>query len=207
MNNLAYGKHTAEDVAPKVEEIIRKDLGLSLEMPYIVEETGVEAGTLNAIAKDAANFFFGGKETLLFKIRFDVTSPRPASILVNMNRQGVGCHAGSITFSTFINKPISSEVSLEEPKTFGTSKFKGDADASTKLNNNKDILKGADKLARVKSDVAGGLRMDRYFKVIPSTGGCNLVVITLARATSMGIGATTDAKDFFSLAAMIEAAL
>ncbi len=208
MNNLAYSKQKSEDVAPQVEEILRKDLGMNVAVPYSVAEAGGAVGAIESIAQDAAKFFFGGNETLLFKLKFDIASPRTASIQVNINRQGIGCHAGSVTFSTFINKTIGGEVSLEEPKTFGTSKFVGDAGATAKLNGNKDLLKAADKFARVKSNMGGvELKMNRYFKLIPASNGTHIVVITFPRALSMGFSATTDAKDFFTLAAMIEAAL
>ena len=208
MNNLAYSNQKPENVAPKVEEIVRKDLGVNDALPFTVDETGAtKEGALNAILKDGASMLFGGKETNLFTVNFDFQQPRASQLNVQINRQGVGCHAGSLIFSTFINKPIKGPISMEGPKMFGTSKFIGDSEASAKLNNNKDLLKLADKFARTKSDVAGGLKMDRFFKMEPFNNGATLVIITLARATSMGMSATTDAKDFFAIAQMIEAAL
>jgi len=208
MNNLAYSNQKPENVAPKVEEIVRKDLGVNEVLPFIVEEVGApKEGFLNAMLKDGASIFFGGKETNLFSVIFDFQQPRVAQLNVDINRQGIGCHAGSLIFSTFINKPVNGPVSMEGPKMFGTSKFIGDSDATAKLNNNKDLLKLADKFARTKTDVAGGLKMDRFFKIEPYNNGATLVIVTLARATSMGMSATTDAKDFFAIAQMIEATL
>jgi hypothetical protein len=118
MNNLAYTSQKSDVVAPKIEEIVRKDLGVEAPVPYKVDE--------------------------------------------------------------------------------------GDAEVAGKLNGSKDLLKKADKFARTKSDVGGGIKRDRYFKVAPAESGSVLVVGTLPRATSMGMGATTDAKDFVDLAKTIE---
>ena len=208
MNNLAYSSQKPENVAPKVEEIVRKDMGVNEALPYTVEEIGApKDGALNAIFKDSASFLFGGKETKLFNFTFDFQQPRNVQLNIQINRQGIGCHAGSLVFSTFINKPIKGTITMEGPKTFGTSKFTGDTDAIAKLNSNKDLLKLADKFARTKSDIGGGIKMDRYFRMEPYNNGATLVIITLPRATSMGISATTDAKDFFTIAGLVEATL
>jgi hypothetical protein len=207
MNNLAYTKQKSEDVAPKVEEILRKDLGVNDNLSYSIAEAGTGMGALSSIAADAGRFIFGGAETVLFSQKFDIASPRPITVEMNINRQGIGSHVGSITFTAYIKKPVSGEVALEAPKTFGTSKFVGDANVAGKLNGNKDLLKACDKLARVKSDIGGGIKMERYCKVIPSADGAYVVIITLGRATSMGMSATTDVKDFFGIVNMIEAAL
>ncbi|MBI3509573.1 MAG: hypothetical protein HY064_02845 [Bacteroidetes bacterium] len=207
MNNLTYSKQKSEDVAPRVEEIIRKDLNSSSPLIYSLAESGIQAGALESIAKTAANFIFGGNETVLFRMKFDIATPKPITLEVNVNRQGIGSHVGSITFSAFINKMITAEVALEAPKFFGSSKFTGDATVASKLNGNKNLLKAADKFARVQSDIGGGLKMDRYFRLIPAANGTHIVVITLPRATSMGMSATTDANDFFGIVEMIDAAL
>jgi len=208
MNNLAYSSQQADSIGPKVEEIVRKDLGSNEPLNYEIVDQGIpKEGALSKILNDSASFLFGGKETLLFTVNFNIQQPRNVILSISINRQGIGCHAGSLVFSTFINKPISAPVTMEGPKVFGTSKFIGDATATSKLNSNKDLLKLTDKFARTKTDVAGGLKMERFVKLEPFNNGATLVIITLARATSMGIGATTDAKDFFSIAGMIEAAL
>jgi hypothetical protein len=208
MNNLAYGNQKSENVAPKVEEILRKDLGVNEALPFTIDEQGApNDGALGAILKDSRAFLFGGKETVLFTINFNIQQPKPVKIHFSVNRQGIGCHVGSIVFNTFINKAVKGPVTMEGPKTFGTSKFIGDPETSGKLNNNKELLKLADKFARTKSDIAGGIKMERYFKVEPFNDGALLMIITLARSTSMGMSATTDAKDFFSIASLVEASL
>jgi hypothetical protein len=125
-------------------------------------------------------------------------------LTVQVDRQGIGCHAGTIVFSAKLAKTAAGEVALEAPKTFGSSKFSGDAATAAKLNSSKDLLKRADKFSRTKSDVGGGIKMDRFFKLGPFETGSILVAGTLPRATGMGMSATTEAKEFIDLAKIIE---
>ena len=204
MNNLAYTSQKPDVVVPKIEEIVRKDLGVETPVPYKVDEGDAGKVSVGSMLSDAGLALFGGKETLLFSVAFDIAAPRPVTLTTQVDRQGVGCHVGTVVFTTKLAKPVKGEVFLEAPKTFGTPKFQGDAEVAGKLNGSKDLLKKADKFARTKSDVGGGIKRDRYFKVAPAESGSVLVIGTLPRATSMGMGATTDAKDFIDLAKTIE---
>jgi hypothetical protein len=204
MNNLAYTSQQPDKVVPKIEEILRKDLGVDAPVPLAVEDVNVSKANVGSMVHDAGLVLFGGKEALLFTVAFDIAAPRPVKLTAQVNRVGIGCHVGTLVFSTKIAKPVKGEVALEAPKTFGASKFQGDVEAAGKLNASKDLLKRVDKFSRTKSDVGGGIRMDRYFKLAPAESGSVLVVGTLPRATSMGMGATTDAKEFIDIAKMIE---
>ncbi|MEI6123130.1 MAG: hypothetical protein WCQ95_05815 [Bacteroidota bacterium] len=205
MNNFAYQSQKPEVVAPKIEEILRKDLGCTQPLPFSVDaQDAPNDGMLGAILKDSRAYLFGGKEKLLFTVNFDLDKPQPATIHVNVNRQGIACHAGSVVFSTHISKTVKGEVSLEGPKMFGTSKFVGEPDACAKLNSNKALLVLVDKFARTKSDIGGGMKMERFVKMEPSPEGATLVIISLPRATSMGMSATTDASQFFEIAQLLE---
>src|SRR5207244_4812553 len=133
---------------------------------------------------------------------------RPANLQVSINRQGVGSHAGLLMYSTKISRPVAGEVALEDPKFFGKSKFAGDATASAKLNGNGDLIKRANDFARVESQSGGlTLKIKRCCKVVPHEGGSMLVITTLPRPVKMGFGAAIDAKDFFDIGNMVEAAL
>ncbi len=207
MNNLAYTSQQPDKVVPKIEEIVRKDLGVDAPVPYTVDQGDAGKVSVGSMLHDAGLALFGGKESLLFSVAFDIAAPRPVKLTAQVDRQGVGCHVGTLVFTTKLAKPVKGEVALEGPKTFGTPKFQGDADAAGKLNGSKDLLKLADKFARTKSDIGGGIRRDRYFKVAPAESGAVLVVGTLPRSTSMGMGASTDVKDFMEIAKMIEGLL
>ena len=62
---------------------------------------------------------------------------------------------------------------------------------------------------REEESQSGGLtlKIKRCCKVIPHEGGAMLVVGSLPRPTKMGFSAAVDAKEFFEIADMVEAAL
>jgi hypothetical protein len=208
MNNLAYSTQNPEEVANHIEELIRKELNETNPLSFKTETENSEKSGLGTVLKDSFTHIFGGKESLLFSVVFDIQQPRPVKIIVHVNRQGIGCHAGTIVFTTNLKKTVKSEVALEEPKFFGTSKFTGDVEAIEKLNSNKDLLKKADKFANTKSNIGGNeLEIARFLKISPSESGSVLVVNTLAKSTSMGFSASIEAKMFFELVNLIESVL
>jgi hypothetical protein len=208
MNNLAYTSQDATYVGGKVEEKVREEVGASSPITYQVESGEAGAATVGSFLSDIGSALIGGKDEILFRLNFDLAQRRPANLQVSINRQGVGSHAGLLMYSTKLSKPIAGEVALEDPKFFGKSKFAGDATAAAKLNANGDLIKRANDFARVESQSGGlTLKIKRCCKVIPHEGGALLVIGTLPRPTKMGFGAAIDAKDFFEIAAMVDAAL
>ncbi|MFH0798887.1 MAG: hypothetical protein V2A66_01755 [Pseudomonadota bacterium] len=209
MNNLAYSSQKPEEVASKVEELLRKELNSQSPIQYQIEDEGASRTSLGSILKESAGLLLGGREEVkLFTIVFNITQPRPITLRVHLNKQGIGCHAGSLLYTSNISKPVSGEASLEEPKMLGASKFKGATDVAEKLNGNKDLLKLCGKFARTEGN-SGGIKLTvpRICKVVPAGAGTMLVINTLPRPTSMGFGAAMDAKDFFSIAELVEKAL
>jgi hypothetical protein len=115
---------------------------------------------------------------------------------------------GLLLYSTTLAKAISGEVALENPKMFGVSKFTGDAGVAAKLNANGDLLKRLGKFSRTQSEIGGlSVNINRLVKVTPQDGAGMVVMGTLPRMTSMGMDASLDAKEFFDLVSLIEAAL
>ena len=208
MNNLAYTSQDAATVGAKVEEKVREEVGASAPVTYQVETGEAGTATISSFLSDIGNALVGGADQTLFRLNFDLTQRRPAQLQVSINRQGVGSHAGLLMYSTKLAKPIAGEVALEDPKFFGKSKFAGDAAAAAKLNANGDLIKRANDFARVESQSGGlTLKIKRCCKVVPHEGGSMLVITTLPRPIKMGFGAAIDAKDFFDIADMVEAAL
>jgi hypothetical protein len=210
MNNLAYNSQDPAVVGPKVEEKVREDVGASAPLTYEVESADGSGGgvSVGSVLRDMGRSLVGGNDETVFSLHFDLQQPRPTRIRINMNRQGVGTHAGLVLFSSPISKSIAGEVALEDPKFFGKSKFAGDGAASAKLNGNGDLIKRANDLAKVESESGGlTLKIQRCCKVIPHEGGSLLVVATLPQTTKMGFSATIHAKEFFELANLVEATL
>ena len=206
MNNGAYMSQDPATLGPKVEEIVRADLGLTSPVPFeIVTGDGKKLGP-GTFLSDAATHLFGGEEALLMIVCFDLQQPRPVSVQVRLNRQGVGSHIGSILYSTRLAKPIGGEVSLEEPKMLGSSKFTGDATAAARLNSNKDLVKRAGKFARTEAPNFK-LKAPRLFQVKPEDGVATVVAASLARSYGMGFKVSLDVQEFIDLAGLIEASL
>ena len=208
MNNLAYTSQDAAYVGEKVEEKVREEIGAPAPVAYQVQTGEAGAATIGSFLSDIGNALIGGKDETLFRLNFDLAHRRPAHLQVSVNRQGVGSHAGLLMYSTKLAKPVTGDMALEDPKFFGKSKFAGDATAAAKLNANGDLIKRCNELARVESQSGGlTLKIKRCCKIIPHEGGSMLIIGTLPRPVKMGFGAAIDAKDFFDIADMVEAAL
>jgi len=208
MNNLAYTSQDPAYVGEKVEERVREEVGASAPVPYQVQAGEAGTATIGSFVSDIGSALLGGNDATLFRLNFDLAQRRPANLQVSINRQGVGSHAGLLMYSTKLSKPVSAEVALEDPKFFGKSKFAGEANASARLNANGELIKRCNNLARVESQSGGlTLKIKRCCKVIPYEAGSMLIVATLPRPIKMGFAAAIDAKEFFDIADMIEAAL
>jgi len=209
MNNLAYNSQKPDTVGPKVEELLRKEMGAPAPIPYAVEAGDERAYGVGMAIGDVGRALFGGRTDVLFNLSFSLTEPRPARLSASIERMGpLGSYVGPLLYSTTLTRPATGEATLEPPKTFGSSKFVGEPATVATLNANGDLVKRANKFARAESKTGGGtLKMDRLFKIVPQGTGTLLLVATLPRITSMGFGAAVDAKEFFDIAAMVEAAL
>ena len=150
MNNLAYGNQKTEEVVSKVEELLRKEVSAGGPIAYSVEDAGTAEVSARSMLKDAATHLFAGNTTRLLTIHFHLTQPRAADLDVHMNRQGMGCYAGSLAFSARLSKSVGSEVALGDD-----GKFTGDADAAAKLNGKKDLLKKCAAFAVTKGGITG----------------------------------------------------
>jgi len=209
MNNLAYNSQKPDTIGPKVEELLRKEIGAPTPISYDVEAGDGRQYGIGTALGDMGRAIFGGRTDLLFNLNFSLTQPRAARLSASVERMGpLGSYVGPLFYSTTLSRPVAGEVALEPPKTFGNSKFIGEPSTAAKLNASGDLLKRANKFSRTESKTGGGtLKMDRLFKVVPQDSGALLVVATLPRITSMGFGAAVDAKDFFDIAALLEATL
>jgi len=203
MNNLAYASRDKESVAPKVEDLLRKELAAPAPIMYTVQEEGSAEISAGTILKDMSTTFFGGKDTPLMTIIFQIAQPRAAGLEVHMSRQGVGCVAGPLVYSAVLNKPCCSGVSLGDD-----GKFSGDSAMAAKLNGRKDVLKKCSAFAVTKGGLAGSeMKIPRTFKVLPHEQGSQIVAVTLPASKSMGFSATLNSKEFLALIPDVEGAL
>lgn len=203
MNNLAYATQDPLKVAPKVEELLRKELAAGRPVAYEVEAEDAGETGARSMLKDAGTYLFGGNTTRLLTIHFHITQPRSADLDVHLNRQGAGCYAGSLVYSSVTGKRVASEVSFGDD-----GKFAGDAAAAGKLNTSKDLLKKCAAFAVKEGGLTGfEVKFPRLFKIAPNDNGAQIVGATAARSKSMGFSASFGSKEFFELVSLIEAAL
>jgi len=203
MNNGAYMGQDGQTIAPKVQELLTKDLGAGVPASFTIESVGGGGITAKSILKDMSTTFFGGKAKLLLTIHFDISQPRAMQLDAHMIQQGAGCALGSLAYATAISKRVAGPVSLGDD-----GKFMGDAEAAGKLNARKDLLKKCDAFAVKQGGLAGlELKIDRILKIIPRENGAQAVAVTMPVSKSMGFSASLRAKEFLDLVALLESTL
>jgi hypothetical protein len=210
MGNLAFMTPSPEKIAPAIEAMIQKELGLKTAINYEIKDQTTAKTSLHTILGDMGNALFTGTSETLFNVAFNLENPKSAQVMINIARQGVGARGEAIVFTTLMNKAVQSDVFLEAPKTFGVSKFGGDSDAIAKLNANGPLLKRVNLFSRVQAEIGGfTVRIERLFKISPVEDGksSKLVVVNLPKMVSMGFSALIDIKEFLDISSAIEAIL
>ena len=207
MNNLVYGNQQPDKIAASVEEIVRKDVGAAEPIVYRIAGGDAAPASVASVLTDIGNVLGSGSTTPLLTVEMDLPGPRPASLTARMLRQGVGCYCGTLLFTVTLGRPIGGEVTIEDHKSFGSPKFLG-GEAAGRLNAAKDLAKRVDKVLRTEVEMGSiKVKAPRLFHVVPGETGALLILATLPRLTSMGMGATTDAREILEIAGAIEAAL
>jgi len=202
MNNLVYGNQKQDEIATKVEELLRKELGSGSLIPYKTEAQTTEETGVKTTLHDVWTALKSGQTTELFSIHFQLRTPRAFDLEVHMNRQGMGCYAGPLVYTAVIEATVASEVVFNE-----NGQFVGDG-AASKLNASKDVLKKSDAFAAKGGGISGfELKIPRYLKIIPQASGAQITAVTLPRSKSMGFSATFNTKEFLELIQKLEAAL
>ncbi len=208
MNNLVYGNQQPAKLAAGVEEIVRKDVGSSTPLPCRALDVAAGSASFGSVLVDVANVLGSGATTTLLTLEIDLPAAHPATLRAHVIRQGVGAYCGSLLYAIQLGKPVAGEVGIEDHKSFGTPKLTGNPDAAGRLNTIKDLAKRIDKVLRTETDMGSiKVRGPRLFSVRPGDAGAVLVLGTLPRLTSMGMSATTDAREVLEIAAAIDAAL
>lgn len=203
MNNGAYMGQDGPAIAPKVQELLTKDLGAGASISFAIESVAGDGISAKSIFKHMSTTYFGGKAKLLFTIHFDINQSRAMQLDAHMIQQGAGCALGSLAYATAISKRVPGPVSLGDD-----GKFMGDAEAVGKLNGRKDVLKKCDAFAVKRGGLAGfELKIDRILKIIPRENGAQVVAVTMPVSKSMGFSASLGAKEFLDMVALVESTL
>jgi hypothetical protein len=208
VNNLVYGHQDPAKLAASVEEIVRKDVGASAPLAYRILDAAPGTATVGSVLVDIGHALGSGTTTPLLTVELDLPGAIPGTLQAQLIRQGVGAYCGPLLFAFRIPRPCAGEVGFEEPKTFGTPKFTGEPGTAGRLNAAKDLAKRANKALRNETEMGAiKVKRPRTFSLAPAEGGSLLLLGTLPRLTSMGMGATTDARDILEIAASVAEAL
>jgi|HubBroStandDraft_6_1064221.scaffolds.fasta_scaffold53289_4 hypothetical protein len=203
MNNLAYVGQDQQTIAPKVQELLGKELAAAGPIRYKIESEGAAGVSAASVLKDLGSSIFGGKVALLFTIQFEIVQPRSARLEVHMIRKGLGCTVGSLGYATVLSKRIVGDVSLGDD-----GKFTGDLELAGRLNAKKDILKKCDRFAMKEGGLTGSeIKIQRTLKIISHQDGAQIVAVTLPRSKSMGFSASLGSKEFLEIVTLLEATM
>jgi len=207
MNNMAYGNQKPDEVSAKVAELVQAETGE--EPKFEIQEGDASKTSVKTVVVEGLDLLFGGrKATNLFTINFEITSPRPMTLCVPINRQGIGCHAGGLMFVTPLKVAVPGEVVLKPPKFFSGAKFEGDPAVATKLNGNSALMKRLKDFVRTKGNLGGvDIELTHLFKIQPDPEkGAILVALNMPKSLKMGFAVSLEIKDFAEIAAIIESA-
>ena len=207
---LLFNTHQPEKIAPKVEELLRKEVGAPVPLAYQLLDAGTGGVTAGSLLRDAGSSILDSKGTVLFFMQFALPQPRPFELRVTINRSGIGGYVGQLSYAVRLMKPVNGEISIEPPKWFGlgSSKFLGNAEAVARLNKNGKVIKYANDLA-VNSGKAGTIdfSIDYCLKILPQTAGSLLILNTVPVQTKMGLGMTLNLKKVFDFAALLDTSI
>ncbi len=205
MPKVFFRNHDAAQIASALEIMLRTELGASQPIPY-----EVEAGpprNLGTALGEIGRVVTGGQSNAirLFTLYFTIAHPRPGELRVMVGKQGIGAYAGGLLYTCPLNAQVVSATTFTEGK---PPTLTGDPTAGARLNANPDITRRLDKFLRKRMAIsAGSISIQRFCQIAPLDQGVVLAAYTLAKHTSFGFSSSLDAKEFFDLATIIEAAL
>jgi hypothetical protein len=204
MLNFVYNSQDPNKIVPVVEETLRKELRLSVQVPCQVIPTGENGVSARSLILDSLNVI-----TTIYFLQFTVPGPRPFQLQVKIDREGRGALLGSLTYCANLAKPVAGEVSLEPPKIFGASKFVGNDQTASRLNGNKALIKKANQLTQTESELGQyKFKIERYLKITPQESYPLLTVHSLPRKTGLvGLNSTLNSNDFVQLVSLMEPTL
>ena len=206
--NGSFGRKSPQQINAEIEEALRRELGLTAPLAFTIEDKSEGRTGRDMLLSDVAATFVGGSANRLYALNFMLPGVRPTFMQITLLKFGVGTVIGTIFFASDIAKPIAGEVMLENPKTFGSAQFVGEAQACAKLNTQPGLCKRADTFARTNVTYGGAIfRIERLFKLQPQATGTRVVATTLPKPPMLGGNAVLFAQEFITLVGLLETAL
>jgi hypothetical protein len=193
-------------VGQKMEQMISKEIGLKVPISWSSVGDEQQGNRL----KDGLIGAFGGKLDVRNSYIYTFSSPRPVQLLVSVVQAGMFATVpATLTYTTELNKPAKSIISLSKSGSIFKKKcaFEGDAETCAKLNSNEEIIKIASKFY-VEKSTNGSLEIKIYprFEISPSEKGSSLLIHTIPHGNWKGENIFCT-KDFFRVIDLLEQTL
>lgn len=205
-NLLVYRTHDLDEIASKVEEVVRKDVGSAMRVPYRVHPGTSERLTAREFGRDIAGLAFGFQPTTVGSIEFDLPWHRPALLTVVMDRVGLNSIARQLHYSIDLARPVSEPVGFQLAKLLRAGRFTGGATA-TRLNGDPALGKALGKVVLAETAIGMmAVNIPAGLEVLPiDETSSRLLVLTLPKVGLMS--ATTEAGKLLASARSIESRL
>ncbi|HJP89504.1 MAG TPA: hypothetical protein VJ850_10765 [Candidatus Limnocylindrales bacterium] len=198
-NALVYRQKDPAEYAPRVEEVVRKDLGAVSPVKYVVHETGNRSSLGGTMLRQA----FGGAVAMA-EITFELPWRRQATLTAMAEQTGVVMAVIDLVYDFELERAVAAPIELQRKRFVAT-----DPSASAtadRLNAQPGLV---DRLRKVLNDhVMVNMKIvtvEPVVRIVPDGAGSRLQIRTLAKLGGIVIAnATTNAAAFVALAREID---
>jgi hypothetical protein len=207
-NALVYRTHDPAEFAPKVEEIVRKDVGSPVALRYRVESAEASRAGARGMLADIGRLAIGGRSVPLARLEFDLPWHREATLSALATRVGVNAIVANLWFEVVLGRPVDAPVEFTGARIGSGGSFTGGASAA-RLATVPELSKRVGKLLRQLA-MFGAVRFETTpaFSVDPDGDESRLRITTLAHTGGIMIAhASTEAGEVLAVAKAMEAAL
>ncbi len=177
---LIFRTMDVEEMAPSVEEVLRKEINLPFPIPYTVQKVDLSnvkvdsfgiafakhmgahlvgdiagrwgGGVIEGIADAGADRVLWKKGSTLGTIAFTISRPNPVSLQAGIVRIRMYNYVAPLLFTTTLSKSTRGKIALHKTGSgiYARGNFIGDEQTSAKLNAAPDLVKRITKFTREK---------------------------------------------------------
>jgi hypothetical protein len=207
--DLTFKSSDVEVVAPRIEQIVREDLGLSDPVVYTLSDVVAPQSRSRGLLAFAKAATTGSKVSPLMTLALELPGPRKGLLRANVGQLQRASFMGALSFVIPIGKPLSGEVSLGKRGLLAVPEFMGGPEAEI-LNKVPGLAKRVDGALVAKAAIGMTIQITPEFRLFTTPEGSLLLVRTLPVITAIRlttVRGTTNAREILAIADAIEAAL
>jgi hypothetical protein len=207
VGTFVYFTQIMTDLAPPIEEVVRRDVGAATPLPYAFAD-GPELASRSEKTQSGWRRRLGLGWTPVGTIRFDLPWRSGASLSVRLVQFGLATYVGSLRYAIELDRAPDSTVTFERDKRRGGPTFVGGT-AATRLNASPDLPKRVAAILR-EEFMSGTLwvRGDGCGLILTKgDSGSTLDLWTYGRNNFIGTNATSEAGKVLEIAGVIQDAI